>query len=49
MAVSGQDISAKWEAQVESIKPHTQYTISFWYRLPEKGRMEVILFEKSLE
>jgi len=48
MAVAGQDISAKWETQVDSIKPHTKYAISFWYRLPEKGRMEVILFGKSL-
>jgi hypothetical protein len=48
MAVSGQDISAKWETQLSSIKPHTKYVISFWYRLPEKGRMEVILFGKSL-
>ena len=29
MAVSGQDIAAKWEAQVDSIKPHTKYVISF--------------------
>ncbi len=29
MEVSGQDISAKWEAQVDSIKPHTKYVISF--------------------
>jgi hypothetical protein len=48
MEVSSQDNSAKWEAQVESIKPHAQYTISFWYRLPEKGRMEITLFGKSL-
>jgi hypothetical protein len=48
MAASGQDISAKWETQVNSIKPHTKYGISLWYRLPEKGRMEVILFGKSL-
>ncbi len=49
MAVSDQDIPAKWETQVESIKPHTKYAISFWYRLSEKGKMEVILFGKSLE
>ncbi len=29
MAVSGQEMSAKWEAQVDSIKPHTKYVISF--------------------
>jgi hypothetical protein len=29
MAVSGQDVLAKWETQVESIKPHTKYVISF--------------------
>ena len=39
MAVSGQEMSAKWEAQVDSIKPNTKYAISFWYRLPEKGRI----------
>ena len=39
MAVSGQDVLAKWEAQVNSIKPHTKYAISFWYRLSEKGRI----------
>jgi len=48
MEVSGQDNLAKWEAQVNSIKPNTKYVISFWYRLPNKGRMEVILFGKSL-
>ncbi len=48
MEVPGQDTSAKWETQLNSIKPHTKYVISFWYRLPEKGRMEVILFGKSL-
>jgi len=36
---SGQDVLAKWEAQVDSIKPYTKYIISFWYRLPEKGRI----------
>jgi len=39
MAVFGQDVLAKWEAQVLSIKPHTKYVISFWYRLSEKGRI----------
>jgi len=39
MAVSGHDILAKWETQVDSIKPHTKYVISFWYCLPEKGRI----------
>jgi len=39
MEVVGQDNSAKWETQVNSIKPHTKYTILFWYRLPEKGRI----------
>ncbi len=29
MEMSSQDISAKWETQVESIKPHTKYVISF--------------------
>jgi hypothetical protein len=48
MEVSSQDIPTKWEAQINSINPHTKYVISFWYRLPEKGRMEVILFGKSL-
>ena len=38
MAVAGQDNSAKWEAQINSIKPHTKYVISFWYRLPEKEK-----------
>jgi len=49
MEVPSQDTSAKWETQVNSIKPHTKYVISFWYRLPEKGKIEVILFGKSLE
>jgi len=49
MEVPSQDTSAKWETQLSSIKPHTKYAISFWYRLPEEGRMEVILFGKSLE
>jgi hypothetical protein len=49
MEVPSQDTSAKWETQLNSIKPHTKYVVSFWYRLPEKGRMEVILFGKSLE
>jgi hypothetical protein len=48
MVVSGPDISGKWETQLDSIKPHTKYVISFWYRLPEKGKMEVTLFGKSL-
>jgi len=48
MAISAQDIPSKWETQLNSIKPHTKYIISFWYRLPEKGKMEVILFGKSL-
>jgi hypothetical protein len=48
MEVSGQDVSAKWETQLSSIKSHTNYVISFWYRLPKDGRMEVILFGKSL-
>jgi hypothetical protein len=48
MEVPSQDTSAKWEAQISSIKPHTKYAISFCYRLPEKGKMEVILFGKSL-
>lgn len=39
MEVSGQGISAKWETQLNSIKPHTKYAISFWYRLPQKGRI----------
>jgi len=29
MAVSGQDIPTKWEAQLNSIKRHTKYVISF--------------------
>jgi hypothetical protein len=29
MEVSAQDISAKWETQLNSVKPHTQYVISF--------------------
>ncbi len=29
MAVSGQDIPTKWETQLNSIKPHTKYVISF--------------------
>jgi hypothetical protein len=37
--VPGQDISTKWETQLNSIKPHTKYVTSFWYRLPEKGRI----------
>jgi len=49
MEASGDDISTKWETQLNSIKPQTKYAISFWYRLPERGRMEVILFGKSLE
>jgi hypothetical protein len=39
MEASGDDISTKWETQVDSIKPHTKCVISFWYRLPEKGRI----------
>jgi hypothetical protein len=39
MEVSSQDISTKWETQLNSIKPHTKYVTSFWYRLPEKGRI----------
>jgi len=49
MEVSSQDIPTKWEAQVNSIKSHTKYAISFWYRLPQKGMLEVFLFGKSLE
>jgi hypothetical protein len=49
MAISAQDIPSKWETQLSSIKPRTKYIISFWYRLPEKGKIEVILFGKSLE
>ncbi len=48
MEVPSQNTWAKWEAQVDSIIPHTKYVISFWYRLPEKGKMDVILFGKSL-
>jgi len=48
MDVPSQDTSTKWETQLNSIKPHTKYVISFWYRLPKEGRMEVILFGKSL-
>jgi len=48
MEVPSQDTWAKWETQVNSIKPHTKYVISFWYRLPEKGRMELLIFGKSL-
>ena len=29
MEVSGHDIPAKWEAQINSIKSHTKYVISF--------------------
>jgi hypothetical protein len=39
MEAVGQDISAKWETPLNSIKPHNKYVISFWYRLPEKGRI----------
>jgi hypothetical protein len=48
MEVSGQEILTKWETQISSIKPHTKYVISFWYRLPQKGMLEVFLFGKSL-
>jgi len=48
MEVSGHNISGKWETQVDSIKSHTKYTISFWYRLPQNGTLEVLLFGKSL-
>jgi len=48
MEVPSQDTSAKWETQLSSIKPHTKYVISFWYRLPQKGRMELLIFGKSL-
>jgi len=48
MEVSGQGIPAKWESQLNSIKPNTKYVISFWYRLPQKGMLEVFLFGKSL-
>ncbi|NWF93994.1 MAG: hypothetical protein HXY46_13905 [Syntrophaceae bacterium] len=48
MEVSGQDQAAQWETQLSSIKPHTKYVICFWYRLPQKGRIEVILFGKTL-
>jgi len=48
MDVSDQDNPTQWETQIDLIKPNTKYVISFWYRLPEKGRMELLIFGKNL-
>jgi len=48
MSLRGSNAQAGWDGLLYNIKPHTKYTISFWYRLPEKGEMEVNVFGKRL-
>ncbi|MGR3303152.1 MAG: hypothetical protein ACUZ8I_11690 [Candidatus Scalindua sp.] len=34
--------------RLKHVKPNTKYALSFWYRLPEQGRLDVLVFGKSL-
>ncbi len=38
-----------WNARLNHIKPNAKYALSFWYRLPEQGMLEVTLFGKTLQ
>ncbi len=48
MCLAGSNDQAKWEGIVQRIKPHTKYVLSFWYRLPEQGKIEVTVFDNLL-
>ncbi|MFH0787343.1 MAG: hypothetical protein V2B13_06970 [Pseudomonadota bacterium] len=48
LSSAGSNNQAKWETVVRAIKPHTKHTLTFWYRLPLKGIMEVRLFGQGL-
>jgi hypothetical protein len=38
-----------WSMHLKNIKSNTKHTLSFWYRLPEQGSLEVTLFGKALQ
>lgn len=48
ISIEDANIHGTWNTKVINIKPHTRYTLSFWYRLPENGKLEVRLFGNSL-
>ncbi|MCX5815382.1 MAG: hypothetical protein NTX75_03955 [Proteobacteria bacterium] len=48
MSLRGLNAQAGWNGLLHNIKPHAKYVLSFWYRLPEKGEMEVNVFGKRL-
>ena len=48
MPVADPKITKKWDTQLKNVKSHTRYTLSLWYRLPEKGVLDVLLFGKHL-
>jgi len=37
-----------WDYQLKNIKPHTDYTISFWYREPSPGALRLHLFGQTV-
>ena len=49
LSISENNAHPGWSTQLRHIKPDTKYTLSFWYRLPEQGLLEVTLFGKTLQ
>ena len=49
MSANGNNFHSMWNARLKHIKPDTEYALSFWYRLPEQGSLEVALFGKTLQ
>ncbi|MFQ5686766.1 MAG: hypothetical protein ACE5GV_08910 [Candidatus Scalindua sp.] len=49
MPANGGNFHSMWNVRLKHIKPDTEYALSFWYRLPEQGRLEVLIFGKSLK
>lgn len=48
MPANGSISHSMWKTKLKHIKPNTEYALSFWYRLPEQGNLEVLVFGKSL-